>query len=110
MSQDQLQKELKRLIAISISIQSLPVIYRAAVSKELMELDEEHMASMVDILLDEQEKQRDKTATLVDEIEAAAKDLKKAFLKEREKDEVEESTEKASDLLEELEKSEGKSL
>lgn len=99
---DPLYDELVALIDASLSIASLSEEDQQAVKERLLALPEAEMQQAVQVLRREQRQQYESMKGLVDKIEEASRDLKKSFLKEREKAENAESDQKASELMQKL--------
>ncbi len=96
------QQELEQLIESSLSIASLDDENKSKLKARLLGLPEKEMQQIIKALRREQEEQFEKMKGLVDQIEEASKNLKKTFLKEREKDEKKDSEAQADEMMKNL--------
>jgi len=97
-----LRDELITLIDSSLSIATLSEKNRAQLKKNLLSLPPEEMEQAAETLRQEQREQYQSMKGLVQKIEEASKNLKKTFLKDREKEELKDSDANAQQLLKEL--------
>lgn len=97
-----LKDELVALIDGSLSITALSDNDQKAVKERLLALPKEEMEKAVTVLRNEQQEQYQQMKGLVDKIEEASRNLKKTFMKEREKHESAESEKNADALMDKL--------
>lgn len=104
MADKDLTTELEVLIDGSLSIATLSEEQQQVARERLLSLPEEEMKRAVEVLRKEQQDQYKQMKSLVDKIEEASRNLKKTFMKEREKHEAAQSDEKADALMKKLNK------
>jgi|WetSurMetagenome_2_1015567.scaffolds.fasta_scaffold778221_1 hypothetical protein len=97
-----LKEELVELMESSLSIASMEKDAKARFKERLLALPENEMAEAVKALHRERQEQYEKMKGLVDKIEESGKNLKKTFLKEREKDEKKDADDQARNLMDKL--------
>ena len=97
-----LKEELVELMESSLSIASMEQEDKAQFKTRLLNLPEKEMIKVVKALRQEQKEQFESMKGLVSQIEEASRNLKKTFLKEREKDEKNNSDKEAKKLMQKL--------
>ena len=99
-----LKDELIALIEASATIAALTEDDRTLLTTRLLALDEAGMQKAVDCLKEEQKAQQEAMKDLVSKIEAASRNMKKLFLKDKEHHEQKDTATKTDALMEELDK------
>lgn len=97
-----IKDELIALIEASATIAALTEEDRTLLTTRLLALDEAGMQKAVDFLKEEQKAQQEAMKDLVSKIETASRNLKKMFLKDKERKDDKETGAKAEALMEEL--------
>lgn len=97
-----IKDELKTLLESSVTVAALSEEDRKLLTDKLMSLNEDEMKQAIALLLEEQKSQMVAMKEMVKKIELAGNNLKKLFLKDKEKKEEKETGAQAEALMEEL--------
>ncbi len=99
-----IKDELKTLLESSVTVAALSEEDRKLLTDKLMSLSEDEMQQAIALLLEEQKSQMEAMKEMVKKIELASNNLKKVFLKEKERHDQKNTATKTDALLEELDK------